>query len=102
MLKLAGRYGDIIFLPPEIKPSLNEARATVMKAAEKSGRKTKLSFAATSPSNIGGASDAEYDSKMYEQAVLEAENNGCEYFVLSSPHDRLLESTIDFARNIMQ
>jgi len=101
MLKLAGKYGDIIFLPPEIKPSFNEAKGLVLKAAKESERTTRFSFAATSPSNRGGGSDSKYDPKALGEAVLEAEKNGCEYFVLSFPEDGLLKSMSDFARNVM-
>ncbi len=101
MLKLAGRYGDIVFLPPEIKPSFSEAKGIVLRAAKQSKRTTRLSFAATSPSNAGGRSDSTYDPKTHGDAVLEAARNGCEYFVLSFPEDGLLESMRNFARNMM-
>ena len=101
ILKLAGKYGDIIFLPPEIKPSFNEAKGLVLKAAKESERTTRFSFAATSPSNRGGGSDSKYDPKALGEAVLEAEKNRCEYFVLSFPEDGLLKSMSDFARNVM-
>ncbi|OLC81076.1 MAG: hypothetical protein AUJ08_07830 [Thaumarchaeota archaeon 13_1_40CM_3_50_5] len=101
MLKLAGEYGDIIFLPPEIKPSFNQAKDIVLKAAKETKRTTRFSFAATSPSNIGGASDSKYDRRKHREAVLEAEKNGCEYFVLSFPEDGLFKSMSDFARDMM-
>jgi alkanesulfonate monooxygenase SsuD/methylene tetrahydromethanopterin reductase-like flavin-dependent oxidoreductase (luciferase family) len=101
MLKLAGKYGDIVFLPPEIKPSFKDAKSRVLEAAEKSKRSTKVSFAATSPSNVGGASDSDYDPNIHGEAVLEAEKNGCEYFVLSFPEDGLLKSMSDFARSMI-
>jgi len=101
MLKLAGAYGDIIFLPPEIKPSFNQAKDIVLKAAKETKRTTRFSFAATSPSNIGGASDSKYDRRKHREAVLEAEKNGCEYFVLSFPEDGLFKSMSDFARDMM-
>jgi alkanesulfonate monooxygenase SsuD/methylene tetrahydromethanopterin reductase-like flavin-dependent oxidoreductase (luciferase family) len=102
MLKLAGTYGDIIFLPPEIKPSINDAKAIVRKAAKESKRTTRFAFAATSPSNIGGNSDSKYDPKTHLEAVLEAQKNECDYFVLSFPEDALLKSVSDFARNMMR
>lgn len=101
MLKLAGKYGDIIFLPPEIKPSFNEAKALVLKAAKESKRTTRLSFAATSPTNTGGESDSKFDHKTYREVVLGAGKNECEYFVLSFPEDELLRSISDFARDMM-
>jgi alkanesulfonate monooxygenase SsuD/methylene tetrahydromethanopterin reductase-like flavin-dependent oxidoreductase (luciferase family) len=101
MLKLAAKYGDIIFLPPEIKPSLKEAKDTILKAAKESKRTTPFSFAGTSPSNIGGVSDSKYDRKRHGEEILEAEKNGCEYFVLTFPEDELLRSMSEFAREMM-
>lgn len=102
MLKLAGKYGDIVYLPASwTKMSFEEAKNLVFDAAEKSGRTTKISLAAASPTNRNERSPPKYDRQRFQNAVLEAEKNGCEYFILSLPQIELLGSMNDFAKNIM-
>ena len=102
MLKLAGKYGNIVYLPSSwTKLSFGEAKSLVLNVAEKSGRTTKISFAAASPTNKIERSPPKYEFKKYHDAVLEAEKNECEYFVLSLPQKDLVSSMKDFAKNIM-
>src|SRR6267143_11440 len=101
MLHLAGKYGDIIFLPPLDRLSFFEAKNIVLKAAKKSKRTTRLSFAADSPADKGEHGLTKYDPDRFSNAVCEAEKNECEYFVLSVPEDGVLDSVNHFARNVM-
>ena len=101
MLKLAGKYGDIVFLPPLDRLSFIEAKDIVRKAAKESKRTTKFSFAADSPADIGQHHPPKYDLDRFRNAVLEAEKNECDYFVLSVPEDGLIDSLSDFGRNVM-
>lgn len=100
MLRLAGRYGDIVYLPPS-EPRFSEARAVAQRAAERSGRVARPSFAAASPVGEGERYPTKYDSRRYRDAVLEAERKGCEYFVFSVPQAALMDSLNDFARNVL-
>ena len=101
MLKLAGKYGDIVFLPPFERLSFIEAKDIVRKAAKESKRTTRFSFAADSPADKDEHGPPKYDLDRFRRAVLEAEKNECEYFVLSVREDGLLDSVNDFARDIM-
>lgn len=100
MLGLAGIYGDIVFLPPDMEPGFIEAKEIVLSVAERTGRASKLSFA-TSCEMGGGAAKKRYNRKQFERAILAAEKNGCEYFDFSVPEERFLHSMDDFAKNIL-
>ncbi len=101
MLRLAGTYGDIVFLPPSETLSFTEEKDIVLRAANASKRMTRVSFAADSPADKGEHGPPKYDLDRFRSAVVEAEKNEYEYFVLSVREDRLLDSVKDFARNVI-
>ena len=101
MLQLAGKYGDIVFLPPLDRLSFIEAKDIVLRAAKESKRTTKFSFASDSPVDKGEQGPPKYDLDRFRSAALEAEKNECGYFVLSIPENGLIDSVNDFARNVM-
>jgi len=101
MLQLAGKYGDIVFLPPLDRLSFIEAKDIVLRAAKESKRTTKFSFASDSPVDKGEQGPPKYDLDRFRSAALEAEKNECGYFVLSIPENGLIDSMNDFARNVM-
>ena len=101
MLRLAGKYGDIVFLQPDLKLDIADAKKIVLEAARQSSRTGKLSFAMGSPMNESGHGPAKYSQERFRQAVSEAEKNGCEYFDFTIPDAEMLESMNDFAKNVM-
>ena len=101
MLRLAGKYGNIVFLPPDMKLDFNEAKNIVLEAAQENKRTENFSFAAGSPINESGHGPAKYSRERFQHAVREAEKNGCEYFDFSIPENELLESMDDFAKNVI-
>lgn len=101
MLRLAGKYGDIVFLPPDMKLDFNEAKNIILEAAKENNRTDKFSFAAGSPLNETGRGPATYNRERFRKAVLEAEKNGCEYFDFTITENELIDSMNDFAKNVM-
>jgi alkanesulfonate monooxygenase SsuD/methylene tetrahydromethanopterin reductase-like flavin-dependent oxidoreductase (luciferase family) len=99
MLSLAGRYGDIVFIPPWNKLSFEEARAMVMDAAEHSPRVDRPSFAAGAPQADHGSQ--KYDREQVRRAVREMGKKGCEYFVLFLDSSELLEAMEDFGQHVV-
>jgi hypothetical protein len=114
MLRLAGRFADICYIPPWTKLSREDAREFVLMEARKFNRRGKISFAYS----IEGAIPPEYDHDLYLKKVEEAERGGCDYFMApfsygSQPPWRLsrqqarrvsedcLEHVRDFAEKIM-
>jgi len=101
MLRLAGKYANIVFLPPDMNLDFIEAKTIVLNAAKKNKRTSKFSFAAGSPISPEKHGPPKYDSESLRQALLEADKNGCEYFDFSVPENGLLDSMSDFARKVM-
>jgi alkanesulfonate monooxygenase SsuD/methylene tetrahydromethanopterin reductase-like flavin-dependent oxidoreductase (luciferase family) len=78
MLRLAGRFADICYIPPWTKLSREDAREFILTEARKfKRRKSSISFADT----LEGANPPEYDRDLYFKKVEEAERGGCEYFM---------------------
>ncbi len=78
MLKLAGMYADICYIPPWNKMSHQEAREIVLAEAKRHNRQNRIAFAyAHTPL---GPTD-HYDRKDYGNRVEEADQNGFEYFI---------------------
>ncbi|HYY92521.1 MAG TPA: LLM class flavin-dependent oxidoreductase [Candidatus Dormibacteraeota bacterium] len=102
MLRLAGKYGNIVFLQPDLKLDVADAKKIVLETAKENMRTGKLSFAMGSPMNESGHGPAKYSPERFRQAVSEAEKSGCEYFDFSIPDAGMLESMNDFAKNVMQ
>ena len=101
MLRFAGKYGEIVFLPPDLKLGFAEAKNMVLDSAKESKRTGKISFATGSPVHESGRGPAEYIPERFQRAVLEAQKNGCEYFDFSVPENGLLDSMSDFAKNVI-
>ena len=101
MIRLAGQYGDIIFIPPWIKLSFDEARDIALDSARRSGRTDDISFAAGSPVTGIPPKIEKYELKSYRDSVVAAEESGCRYFILYLPDEDLMNSLNDFASNIM-
>ncbi len=83
MLSLAGTFGDIIYIPPWRsggQSDVEEAKKTVLKAAEKANRADKVSFMGGSMMGMPITDMAEF-SKGVEAAIEE----GARYYLVSLP-----------------
>ncbi len=97
MLRLAGRYSDICFIPQWVQMSMEKARMIVSQGAQKAGRQSKLSFAAGSPVYRNQVFDLSAAAKNVEKAVAD----GCLYYVASFPQKSYLETMRGFARDVL-
>jgi alkanesulfonate monooxygenase SsuD/methylene tetrahydromethanopterin reductase-like flavin-dependent oxidoreductase (luciferase family) len=98
MLTLAGRYGDIVFIPPWGGPEkLVEGRKRVLKSARKYNREDKIGFMS---GTMMGPQVTETDAFM--KAVGVAKENGDEYFLPSFGRDENTTNLMrDFARDVI-
>jgi alkanesulfonate monooxygenase SsuD/methylene tetrahydromethanopterin reductase-like flavin-dependent oxidoreductase (luciferase family) len=99
MLRMAGKYADICHIPDWTKPSPWQAREKVLGEARRHRRERKLSFAGGSSRLLG----PRYARAQHEKKVEEANEHGCEFFIVSFPEERKgsLEALRDFADNII-
>ena len=94
MLKLAGQYADICFIPPWPGKNPDEMKQIVTESAQLNNRTEKLSFMV---GNMGPSDIGEYPTKV-EQAV----NSGAGYFLASFQRTTKLTDTIKkFAQDII-
>ena len=97
MLRLAGRYGDICFLPRWVPMPLDEARMIVSREARNAGRQNKLSFAQGSPVHR----DQNFDLKALEKSVKKAAGDDCLYYVTAFPQEGYLDTMRTFAETVL-
>ncbi len=97
MLRLAGRYGDMCFIPPWIQTRFAEARSLADKEAGRAGRRDKLVYGAGSPTTQGG----KFDMKTLEKDIQTTADNGCQFYVTPFPQDDYLARMGEFARDVM-
>ena len=81
MLRMAGKYADICYIPDWIRTSLPKAREKVLKEARQYRREKKLSFAGGSSSPLG----PRYETAQHKKEVEEANEQDCEFFIVSFP-----------------
>lgn len=80
MLRLTGRYGDILYVPPWIQDKVKETVAVVKAAADEEGR--------SPPSLMLGMMDSrDYHASEYAKRIDTAEGEGAEYFTVAFPRD---------------
>lgn len=96
MLRMAGRYGDLCFIPPWAKPSFESAKSIVEMEARKAGRGGKVAFAAGSPIAQG-----KFDMKLLEKDVEKAAQNGCGYYVTPFPSIDYVATMQQFAKDVV-
>lgn len=119
MLRLAGRYGDICYVPPWIKMTSDEAVSIVRAEARRFNREGEVAFAASFDYSASeGVIPPKYDYKLYFDKIDAAAKRGCEYFMVPFRHQleppwllknenvteetkRYLEPVRLFARDIM-
>jgi Luciferase-like monooxygenase len=114
MLRLAGRYADICYIPPWNKMSFEESKKIVLREARHYGREEKISFAlAYTPLGPG----QQYNREQYRKEVDNADKSRFDYFITAwdtnvAPWDLdqtslpgVIQSYVaclnDFAENIM-
>ncbi len=96
LLRLAGRYADICFIPPWLKMPQDKARTIVSQEARRVGRLNKLAFAAGS-----AVYREKFDLKAVEKDVEAAVENGSLYYVTPFPLNTYLDSMREFAKAIL-
>ena len=96
MMRMAGRYGDIVYIPPWAGDYLTK-KEIVCKAAEKAGRGDSVAFMA------GGMSSREpYTIDTYTEKVESALKLGATYMLLDFPNDEnYYDSLRKFAEDII-
>lgn len=100
MLKLAGRYADICYIPPfQSVENIEKGKKKVLRAAEKLNRANKIAFM---DGDMGIGSENPYDSKQYFGKVEAAIKTGASYFLVSFPRNKqVIDSIKRFAKEVM-
>jgi len=98
MLKLAGKYADICYIPLfRSSDSYEEGRAKVLKVAEKTNRTSRIAFMAGDLSSW-----TPYDTKVYFRKVEDALEKRASYFLTSFPQtEELIDSIRRFSKEVM-
>ena len=96
MLNLAGRFGDIVVIPPWVEGGTEEIKKTVVASARRHQREDKVSFA-----DLWFGFREKYDHQAVLAKVEAAKKNGYEYFIIGFPGETYLESMEDFAKTIL-
>lgn len=104
MLRLAGRYGNICFIPNTPTPvDYEERKKVVMRVAEKLNRVDDIGFMIDLRRMLAGTrSRNRYDQKEYFREVEAAVEMGASYFQATFPrNESFIESIRSFSREIM-
>ncbi len=96
MLNLTGKHADICFIPPWVASQFQTIRKTVITAAEKAGRKEKISFML---GEMGARTP--YDYSDYSRKIELAIEKGASYYNTTFPRGSLMESMKSFAEEIL-
>ncbi len=97
MLKLAGKYADICYIPQFRNESYEEEKEKVLRAADRENRSDKIAFMAGSLS-----SEASYRSKEYLRKVEATKEKGVSYFLTSFPrNEEIIASIGRFAKEVI-
>lgn len=95
MLRMAGRHGNLCFIPPWAKTSFTQAKSIVEQAARRSKR--RVAFGAGSPTVFG----TQFDMRNLANEVQAAIDNGCEFYVVAFPQDQYVPLMRQFHREIV-
>lgn len=98
MLKLAGRYADICYVPQfQSHESAAEGKEKVLKAAKRANRANAIAFMAGAVGSAGP-----YNSKEYREKVEAAAETGASYFLTSFPrNEEIIDSMSRFANEVI-
>ena len=87
MLKMAGKYGDICYIPPQVSELVDggfeRAVAIVKESAKEAGREDKIKFGWD---GVGGR-PVEMSPQERLKKIQDASQNGAEYFLIHFPRD---------------
>ncbi len=114
MLRLAGRFADICYIPPWTKMPREDAKELILTEARRFNREDKVKFAYS----FEGPTTPKYDYRAYLEKVEEAKQNGCDYFMVpfnygsempwllsgaesKSKSEKCLEPIRHFAKNVI-
>ena len=97
MFRMAGRYGDMCFIPPWTKTSFSDAKSIVEREVRRAKRSNRVIFGAGSPSIFGGR----FDLKSLAKDVQTATDNGCEFYVVAFPQDHYVPMMRQFQRELV-
>ena len=103
MLRMAGKYGDICYIPPQVTELIDggfeRAVAIVKEAAKEAGREGKVKFGWN---GIGGP-PIESSPQDPVKKIQEASQNGAEYFLVNFPRDESrFEKIKAFGKDVIQ
>jgi alkanesulfonate monooxygenase SsuD/methylene tetrahydromethanopterin reductase-like flavin-dependent oxidoreductase (luciferase family) len=80
MLKMTGKYGDILYVPPWAQAKTTEIITDVKESSEKAGRKA--------PSLMLGTMDSRtYNTSEYAKEIEAAAKMGAEYYTIAFPRE---------------
>lgn len=96
MLNLAGRFGDIVVIPPWLEGGFEAGKKVVEASARRYHREDKLAF-----SGLWFGFREKYNRKAVAANVEAAKKGGCEYFIIGFPGETYLESMEDFTKNVV-
>ena len=96
MLGLAGRYGDLCYIPPWIQIPFIKAKTIVDQEARKMGRQDKLAYGAGSPGVFG-----KFDMRAIGKDIQVAEENGCRFYVVPFPQEDYIPKMREFATDLL-
>jgi len=102
MLRLAGKYGDICFIPPWIKIPFKEAKSVTDEAARKAGRQGRVAYAA---GNFSGSPtkpwEGNFDMAVLQKEIETAAEDGCEFYVTYFQQKNYLAAMEQFAKDLL-
>jgi alkanesulfonate monooxygenase SsuD/methylene tetrahydromethanopterin reductase-like flavin-dependent oxidoreductase (luciferase family) len=105
MLKLAGKYGDIVFVPPPppdkpFEEGFKMAKSIVLKTAKENNRLDKISLAAGGP-----GPDTHmpiFDLRMLSKQIEDAVKLGANHYLVVIPRNEMLSNNIEtFAKELI-
>jgi alkanesulfonate monooxygenase SsuD/methylene tetrahydromethanopterin reductase-like flavin-dependent oxidoreductase (luciferase family) len=105
MLKLAGRFGDIVFVPPPppgfpYEEGFVNGKTKVLKSAEKYNRADKINFAAGEPGPDTRMRESDFG--FLSKQIESASKLGTSYFLVVLPRNSMLIESIEkFAKDIL-
>lgn len=101
MLKLAGKYADIISIPSFKYENFNDGKKIAIESAGPE-RASTLKFASSSPVDKDRHfAPVPFDVKLYSDDVTKAEQNDCDYYILSLPEEDIKQSLQTYSDKII-
>lgn len=97
MIRMAGRYGDICYVPPWSKVTLGKAKAIVSHEAREAGREPPALASGST-----GFQNQEFDLSLVQKDIEDAANAGAEFYITPwFPKNDYLATVKQFAWELM-